>query len=82
MVGIRFRNSSGVECFIGTAINVLASNEAIRRTILEEAGPSKDGNRIRRIRIEVKKYIQVQNSVVLKMFVGEILVIHMAPSHP
>ena len=36
VVGIRFRNVTGVDCFINVAVNVLATTEAIRRSICEE----------------------------------------------
>ena len=36
VVGIRLRNITGVDCFINVAVNVLATTEAIRRSIFEE----------------------------------------------
>ena len=45
VVGIRFRNISGVECFISTAINALAANEAVHRTIFGVEGMT-DGKEV------------------------------------
>ena len=40
--GVRLRNSTGVDCFINTAVNIMASNKVIRRAIFNDKGP---GNR-------------------------------------
>ena len=36
VVGIRFRNLTGVDCFISVAVNVIATMERARRRICEE----------------------------------------------